>query len=155
MEIKGQQPLSVIEHDTITFEIQRASQKNRSGIYCRHWRAGRGCEIESLVHALNLAVKRTAGTEDVGNRHIDRRTKFSGPLALRIGVLKHVLLDRLVLVNAFQLFLAGFSEPFGDGHGDAGILRRPNRNIFEKLISADWRLFPSAPECRFPDEFPD
>ncbi len=46
--------------------------------------------------------------------------------------LKHILLDGLVLMNLLQLLMAGFGKPLGNGHSDAGILRRPDRNLSGK-----------------------
>ena len=68
VKVESQQSLSVIEHHTITFKIQRARQQNRSRVGGGNRRPSRNREIQSLMHALNFAVKGSPGTENIGDR---------------------------------------------------------------------------------------
>src|SRR6476469_1127575 len=132
MQVKCQKSLTVVEDYAIALEIQWTGQQDRSGVDCGNGRAGEDRVIQSLVHALNFVVKGPPGAEDIGNRRIYRWTKLAGPFTFRIGVLKDVLLDRLVLLNALQLFLAGLGVSLGDGHRNAGIFPGLDPDILGK-----------------------
>ena len=71
VKVKCEQSLPVIEYDAISFEVQGARQQNDSCISGGNGCASGDAVIESLVHALNFAVKSPPGTEGVGDRGDD------------------------------------------------------------------------------------
>src|SRR4051794_29507000 len=141
VKVQGQQSLPVVDHYAVPFKVQRASQQDgpriSRGDGCARWNR----KVQSLMHALHLAVESTPRAEDIGNFRIDRSMKLSGPFPLGIGMVKDVLLDRLVLLYAFQLFLAWLGKAFRDADRNTRIFRSANHNVSGK------RYFRSLGSC--------
>ena len=68
VEVEREQSLPVIEYHAISFEVQGARQQNDSRISGGNRCAGGHAIVQSLVHALNFAVKSPPGAERVGDR---------------------------------------------------------------------------------------
>ena len=68
VEVEREQSLPVIEYHAISFEVQGARQQNDSRISGGNRCTGGDAVVQSLVHALNFAVKGPAGAKGVGDR---------------------------------------------------------------------------------------
>src|SRR5258708_2104502 len=84
------------------------------------------------MHALNFPVESAPGAKNIRDACLHRRPKLPQPLALGVGAAKHILLDRLVLADALQLFRTGLGVSLGDGHSHAGILPSPDGDLSNK-----------------------
>ena len=71
MEVKSEQPLAVVDNDTVTFKVQEARQQDCAVVHRINGRSGMYAVIQSEVRALRDSIEDALRAEDVGSGSID------------------------------------------------------------------------------------
>src|SRR5216683_5737782 len=106
MQIQSEKTLPVIEHDEITFEIQRSRQQHRAVIHRINRSPAGNSKIQAQMWTGGFAIEDTPGAENVRNRSLHGRGKWSRPLALGSDPVQIFFLNLLAFLNLFLLLRA-------------------------------------------------
>src|SRR3979411_1472165 len=127
MQIEGEQPLPVIEHDEIALEIERPRQQHCATIHGGDGSTAGDAEIHAQVWTRGLTVENTLRAENVGDGRVGGRSELARPFALGSNAVQIVLLDLLSFLNLLLLF--------GGGLGEFSFHAKLDRNF--RILAAD------------------
>src|ERR1700745_430586 len=101
MHVEAQQSLTVVDHDTIAFEIERPRENHRPAVHGRNGCVWANAVIEPLMDALGDAIENPAWAERVRGLGIHRSGKRTGPFPLGRDAAEDVVLEFLVSLDFF------------------------------------------------------